>query len=248
MIDMHTHLDLYPDALKIVNKVNRNNVFTLAVTTSPRAWLATSRVFKEYGNIHVALGLHPEISERKADELDLLIDGIKKTRFIGEVGLDGSKDFARSLSLQEKIFENILHECEKQGGKIISIHSRGAVSKVLDLVEKYPKCGKPILHWFSGTHKELERAILLRCWFSVNPKMCKTSKGISLIEKIPKNRLLPESDGPFVTVEKKILYPWQAINVTSEISLLWNCKENEVVMQLEKNLKNLLQTKEIGYE
>lgn len=248
MIDMHTHLDLYPDALEILKKVNKANIFTLAVTTSPRAWLATSRVFKDYNNIYVSVGLHPEIAERKADEIDLLIDIIKKTSFVGEVGLDGSQNFTRSLPLQEKIFDKVLQECEKQNGKIISIHSRGAVNKVLNLIEEHPKCGKPILHWFSGTYKELERAVLLGCWFSVNPKMCKTKKGISLIEKIPKSRLLPESDGPFVTINNKSLYPWEAISITREISLLWKCKENEVVMQFEKNLKSLLESKEISYE
>ena len=54
MIDMHTHLDLYPDALKIIDKVNKINIFTLAVTTSPKAWLATSKVFEKYKNIYVS--------------------------------------------------------------------------------------------------------------------------------------------------------------------------------------------------
>jgi len=63
MIDMHTHLDLYPDALKIIDKVNKINIFTLAVTTSPKAWLVTSKVFENYKNIYVSVGLHPEIVE-----------------------------------------------------------------------------------------------------------------------------------------------------------------------------------------
>jgi TatD DNase family protein len=245
---MHTHLDLYPDALKILQKVNEENIFTLAVTTSPKAWLATSKVFKGYNNIYVSVGLHPEIVESKFNETDLLIDSIKKTNFVGEVGLDGSRNFSKSLPLQEKIFDKVLQECENQNGKIISIHSRGAVSKVLSLIEKYPKCGTPILHWFSGTHKELDYAISLDCWFSVNPKMCKSKKGLSLIEKIPKNRLLPESDGPFVVIDKKALYPWQAISITSDISRLWNCKEDDTVIQFEKNLENLLQGKEMNFE
>ncbi len=240
MIDMHTHLDLYPDALKILQKVNEENIFTLAVTTSPKAWLATSMVFKGYNNIYVSVGLHPEIVESKFNETDLLIDSIKKTNFVGEVGLDGSRNFSKSLPLQEKIFDKVLQECENQNGKIISIHSRGAVSKVLNLIEKYPKCGKPILHWFSGTHKELDYAISLDCWFSVNQKMCKSKKGLSLIEKIPKNRLLPESDGPFVAVNGKSLYPWEAIWITKKLSSLWNVNVTEVERMFITNLESLL--------
>ncbi len=99
MIDMHTHLDLYPDALSILDKTNKDNIFTLAVTTSPRAWSATSKVFKNYCNIHVALGLHPEILESKINEIELLIQSIKHTIFIGEVGIDGSQQFSNVRTL-----------------------------------------------------------------------------------------------------------------------------------------------------
>jgi len=70
MIDLHTHLDLYPNALDILARVNKENHFTMAVTTSPRAWLATSQVFKGHENIKVALGLHPEVADQKFGELD----------------------------------------------------------------------------------------------------------------------------------------------------------------------------------
>lgn len=248
MIDMHTHLDLYPDALKILDKVNKDNLFTLAVTTSPRAWIATSKVFENYSNIYVSLGLHPEIVESKINEVELLIQSVKNTKFVGEVGIDGSQRFSKSLDLQIDIFDRVLNECVLEGGKIISIHSRGAVAKVLSLLKKYPKCGIPILHWFTGTKKDLEHAIALGCWFSVNPIMCKTNKGISLIEKIPRSRLLPESDGPFATINDKSIYPWEAISVTSAVSSLWNCSEDEVLIQFKINLGNLLKNKEIYFE
>lgn len=240
MIDMHTHLDLYPDALKILDKVNKDNLFTLAVTTSPRAWVATSKIFEKYKNIHVSVGLHPEIVEAKANELDLLIKCIKTTNFVGEVGIDGSIRFSQTLSLQTSIFEKVLRECEAQNGKVISIHSRGAESKVLDLIEKYSNCGTPILHWFSGTIKELERAVKLGCWFSVNQQMARTKKGLSLIEKMPINRLLPESDGPFTMIDKKLIYPWAAISIIGEISSLWNLNQDIVLDQFRKNLIFLL--------
>lgn len=240
MIDMHTHLDLYPDALKIIDKVNKINIFTLAVTTSPKAWLATSKVFKKYKNIYVSVGLHPEIVEAKANEVDLLIDCINNTNFVGEVGIDGSTRFSKSLPLQTSVFERVLQECETQNGKIISIHSRGAEATVLTLLSKYPNCGIPILHWFSGKIKEIEEAISLGCWFSINPIMCNTKKGINLISRIPKNKILPESDGPFTTVRNKTIYPWEAINVVNTLREIWQCSHDDVLAQLKINLDTLL--------
>ena len=242
MIDMHTHLDLYPDALKILDKVNKDNLFTLAVTTSPRAWVATSKVFEKYKNIHVSVGLHPEIVEAKANELDLLIECIKTTNFVGEVGVDGSNRFSKSLSLQTRIFERVLQECETQNGKIISIHSRGAESTVLNLLSQYPNCGTAILHWFTGKVGELEKAIELDCWFSINPTMCNTQKGLSLIAKMPKNRILPESDGPFTTVKNNIVYPWEAINIVSTLEKIWQCNHSDIILQLKINLNTILGT------
>jgi len=174
MIDLHTHLDLYPNALDILARVNKENRFTLAVTTSPRAWLATSQVFKGHENIMVALGLHPEVADQKFSELNLLLSSIHKADFIGEVGIDGSSKYSKTLEKQELIFDSTIRECEKAGGRIISIHSRGAASKILSIIRKYPSCGTPILHWFSGSITELKEAVEMRCYFSVNSLMLKS--------------------------------------------------------------------------
>ena len=136
MIDFHCHVDLYPDALKLLPEINTRNRFTFAVTTSPRAYLATSTILEPYRRIRVGLGLHPEIANKKAQELDLLLELIPATRLIGEIGMDGSARFRSSLSIQEKIFRAALDGCHEAGGKVMSIHSRGAERLVLECLRK----------------------------------------------------------------------------------------------------------------
>ena len=121
-MDLHCHLDLYPNALELAYKVNKQCEFTLLVTTSPKAWLETSKKMKDFSNIKVALGLHPEIAHLKYDELSLFLDSIKNTRFIGEIGLDGSPKYTDTFELQIQIFDKVMAECNFQGNKIISIH------------------------------------------------------------------------------------------------------------------------------
>lgn len=239
-MDLHCHLDLYPDALKLLPEVSKRNAFTFVVTTSPRAWIATSKVFAGYENIKVGLGLHPEIVERKAGERDLFIKSIALTRFIGEIGLDGSPNFRHSLPLQESIMNDILEECEKHLSRIISLHSRGATSRVLDLLERHPKAGKPILHWFSGTINQLDRASELGCWFSVGPAMLSGEKGRSLLKRMPLDRVLPETDGPFATHNNLSLMPWDGLKIIKDLASIWNMSECEVKNQLNTNLKSLL--------
>lgn len=240
MIDLHTHLDLYPNALDIVAKVNDTNRFTLAVTTSPRAWAATSKVFKEFNNIKVALGLHPEIADTKFNELELLLSSIPKSRFIGEVGIDGSKRFLKSQDKQEIIFDQTIKGCEQAGGRIISIHSRAAASKTLSILRKYPDCGIPILHWFSGSVTELTKAVEMKCFFSVNPIMVKSKKGKDLVSRIPPESILPESDGPFSTQNDQPIMPWEAMDICSDLSLIWSRSISDTKEQIVANSKKLL--------
>jgi TatD DNase family protein len=239
MIDLHTHLDLYPNALDILARVNKVNRFTLAVTTSPRAWVATKQVFSSHENIKVALGLHPEIAIEKFNELDMLLSSIPLSDFIGEVGIDGSTRHVNSLDKQEIIFDSTIRECQKTGGRIISIHSKGAASRVLSILKKYPDCGKPILHWFSGTIAELKEAVEMRCFFSVNSVMMKSKKGKDLVSRIPTGLVLPESDGPFTTQNRNPIMPWEAIGICSYLSDIWNIPIMDTSEQIENNF-NLL--------
>lgn len=241
MIDLHSHLDLYPNALDLLERVNRENRFTLVVTTSPRAWLATTHVFRKHNNIKVALGLHPEIADKKFNELDLLLSSIHKADFVGEVGIDGSARYSKALDKQELIFDSTIRECEKVGGRIISIHSRGAVSKILSTIRTYEDCGNPILHWFSGSIEELITAIKMKCYFSINPVMISSEKGKELISRIPCNLVLPESDGPFAKVAGKPVMPWEAMGICYDLSAIWRKPIEEVRSMIEQNLNRLLQ-------
>ena len=239
MIDLHTHLDLYPNGLDILARVNKENRFTLAVTTSPKAWVATSQVFKGHENIKVALGLHPEVADQKFNELNLLLSSIHEADFIGEVGIDGSSRYSKTFEKQELIFDSTIRECEKAGGRIISIHSRGAASKTLSIIRKYPNCGTPILHWFSGSIAELKEAVEMRCYFSVNSLMLKSKKGRDLASRIPSELVLPESDGPFATLNGKPIMPWEAMDVCSDLSKIWNLPTSDSKRQMMSNFERL---------
>jgi len=240
MIDFHCHLDLYPDALKLLPIVASRNIFTLVVTTSPRAWQATSRIFAGFDNIEVAIGLHPEVVAKKEGERALLISSISKTKFVGEVGLDGSRNHKETLPLQESILKDVLMECERAGGKIISIHSRNSASRVLDLVEQYSHNSTSVLHWFSGSIHETRRAIALGCWFSVGPAMLRGNKGRTILKELPQEKILPESDGPFVRNGSAPIMPWDAFNISNDLAYLWGIKKERVFLQMEQNLSALL--------
>lgn len=239
-MDLHCHLDLYPNPLELAHIVNERCEFTLLVTTSPKAWIATSQRMQLFTNIQTALGLHPEIAHLKHDELPLFIENIKKTRFIGEIGLDGSTKYKETFRIQTEIFEKVIAECNSQGGKIISIHSRGAVKEVLNILVRNPNCGVPILHWYSGNLKDLNIAIKLGCRFSIGLKMIRSNKGYEIVKRIPKELLLLETDGPFVKINNNFVYPWETEQILPYLMDIWSVNKEQCNCQLQMNLNQLL--------
>lgn len=201
MIDFHCHLDLLKEPVFAVEKLKASRTFVLSVTTTPRAFPKTAKLAKDADRIRTSLGLHPQLAGERWKELSLFETLLPETRYVGEIGLDGGKEFLDSFKKQEEVFQSILQICSKRTDVIFSIHSRHAASSVLDHLEKNLKYGTPVLHWFTGTAKELERAIELGCWFSVGEPMLKSKKGLERILRMPRNRILTETDAPFASPE-----------------------------------------------
>ena len=155
------------------------------------------------------------------------------------VGLDGAPEFKPHWADQTVAFGRILELCEQAGGRTLSIHSRRAASAVLDQLEGKRGAGTAILHWFSGTAGELGRAITLGCWFSVGPAMLATEKGRALTAKMPRDRLLTETDGPFAQMRGKAAVPWDAAQVIPILGHIWNESSAGVERQLIANLRRL---------
>ena len=237
MIDFHCHLDLYPDPHDIARRCERDGLCVLSVTTTPSAWRGTSAL--ERGQIRTALGLHPQLAQERITELELFDEFVTDTLYVGEIGLDGATPFRKFAKQQERVFDHILTSCTRVGGRILSIHSRRAATPVLDSLAANPESGTAILHWFSGTADELERALELGCWFSVGPAMLRSKKGRKLVSRMPPNRVLGESDGPFAQIRNRPVYPWDLHTMIGDLSELWGIPNDSVANTFLENLKAL---------
>lgn len=238
-MDFHCHLDLYPNAQQLYVDTLEQSDFTWLVTTSPRAFVATSKVLASTERMLISPGLHPEVADQKAGELDLLMAQLNSVKAVGEVGLDGSARYKRTFSLQQSIFTAVVAGCQSLGGRILSVHSRGAAAVVLNTFEKYPSFGLGVLHWFTDSPKALQRAAVLGCWFSVGPAMLLSENGRNLVSLMPRDRVVPESDGPFGKVDGRPVMPWEAITIDKKLSKLWNLPKDEVSTLLRSNCQQL---------
>lgn len=246
MIDFHCHLDLYPNAKKVYQETCQRNTFTWLVTTSPKAFAATSRVLGSSPNVLITPGLHPEIAGERFGELDLLLEQISTVRAVGEVGIDGSSRFRASYEIQRTIFSAVVARCEELGGRTLSIHSRQAVKDVLAILSQYPQFGTAVLHWFSGTTAELKAADAQGCWFSIGPAMFQSSNGRALAAKLPRDRVVPESDGPFAQLDGIPVMPWSMQVTAQRLATAWAVPLDDARHALESNSLHLLEIMQVS--
>ncbi len=240
LIDLHCHLDLFQSPLAVIERVRHEGIFVLAVTTTPLACDGLRALVSDASRIRVAAGLHPVLAAQREGELEVLIQQIDRTRYVGEVGLDGTAEHREHLDAQERVFSAVLEQCDLAGGRVMTIHSRGAAGRVLDLLQRRPGAGVPVLHWFSGTERELARAVEMGCWFSVGPAMLRSAKGARIAALIPLERVLTETDGPFAQGRRLPLMPWDVRIANDQLAEAWHVSSTDAPEIVTQNFRNLV--------
>lgn len=242
LVDFHCHLDLYPDHAAAVQDAEASGVFTLAVTTTPRAWPRNHELAQRTKHVRAALGLHPQLVAERENEIELWDRYLAETRYVGEVGLDAGPRFFKSLDAQKRVFQHVLQRCAQAGDKIITVHSIRSAKMVLDLVEAHlpSERGRIVLHWFTGTKSEAKRALDLGCYFSINAAMLGNERHASMVECIPLERMLTETDGPFTRTAER---PSQPVDVALAVKLLSQLRRmspEETAKAIRDNLRTIL--------
>jgi TatD DNase family protein len=239
VIDFHCHLDLYPNPRQVIANCRQRNMYVLSVTTTPSAWRQTAALADRVQRIKTALGLHPQLAHERKSELPLFDELLSGTRYVGEIGLDGAPEFRKHWPAQLSVFDHVLASCARAGGRILSLHSRRASRAVLDGLEANRAAGIPVLHWFNGSLKDLDRAVALGCWFSVGPAMLRSERGRSLASRMPRERVLTESDGPFAQIDGKTVMPWGVDDAIHTLAELWSVSPREMQDAFHQNLRTL---------
>jgi TatD DNase family protein len=161
-----------------------------------------------------------------------------QTSFIGEVGLDFSPDGKASADIQQESFAFVLRVLANQP-KFISIHSRRAEARVLELLRQ-AKRTPVVFHWYTGPLGVLRSAISDGHYFSINPAMIRSPKGQRIVAAIPRDHILTETDGPFVTVGNRQAEPTDVDMVEDYCSRLWQVSGVEASAIIADNFRRLI--------
>ena len=238
MHDSHCHIDAYPHPEVVAAATEKARIFTVAVTNLPSAFFQGEPYLRGFPYVKLAVGLHPLLAEHHStDEKRLFVSAIEKTDFVGEIGLDLSKT---GRSTREKQLSSFVFALETMSGrnKVMTLHSRGAEDEVRRLLSS---CGvsPAIFHWYSGGVSRLDRILSDGHYFSVNPRMAVSVSGLRIIKRIPSDRILLETDGPFCKIAGRPAMPSDTHTVCSRLAELWNMSPAEVTAVVDGNFERM---------
>ena len=195
MIDTHCHFDMMPKPETYIRQRELAGDIVIGMTNLPSHFQMGQPHLRGYKHIRLALGLHPLLAAESKSEVTLFKRLVNQTSYIGEIGLDFSKEGLATKDEQIAVLQELLSAIRGKK-KIVSVHSRKAEKELLALLSEY-EIENVVFHWYSGP-VDLIPAIFERgYYFSVNEAMCLSKNGRAIIKKIPRERVLTETDAPY---------------------------------------------------
>ncbi len=252
LIDSHCHIDFNAfdtDRDQVLARAAKAGVKQLI---NPGTDMESSRraveLANRYANVYAAVGVHPydapQIDDDSLAELKEL-SADPRVVAIGEIGLDYYRDRA-PRSEQIRAFEAQLSLAKSLNLPVI-IHQREAAADTMAILRQWAGTGEHpglVLHAFSGDETMVVEATSLGFFMGIGgPITFKNAKNIpDIVAKIPLERLLVETDAPFLSPHPfrgKRNEPARVALVAQKLAQLFNLDIDELAEQVSRNTETL---------
>jgi TatD DNase family protein len=240
VIDTHAHLDACeapPDEL--VARAGEAGVTQIvSVGSGLESCRETLAIAARHEGVFAALGIHPhQAADEDAGRLDDLrqLLGDDPAVAVGETGLDYYRDYA-PRDRQLDLFERHL-ELATELGKPVVVHTRAASEDTAAALERF--AGRVVLHCFSAPELlpvALERGYYVS--FAGNVTYPKAEELRDAARKVPADRLLVETDSPYLSPQPRRGRPNEPANVVHTVAALAEARGGEaaaLAAQLDAN-------------
>ncbi|HEX3804086.1 MAG TPA: TatD family hydrolase [Solirubrobacteraceae bacterium] len=204
MVDSHTHLSSCepPDEELVAAAAEAGVTRLVTIGTGIEDSEAAIATAERFPGVYAAVGIHPNEATGFGDGDYVKLEQLARHErcvAIGETGLDYHRDHAPHED-QKRAFRAQI-EIAREVGKPVVIHTREADNDTLTLLNQRARGVKVILHCFSMSGRVNECLTHPDWWFSFAGNVTYPKNG-SLREaalKIPANRLLVETDAPYLS-------------------------------------------------
>ena len=231
MIDTHAHLDALDDPPAAVARAREAGVGrVLTVGTTVEGCRVALRLAEQHEGVFAILGLHPhEAGSFDAGDVDRLTELLDHPRAVavGETGLDYFRDYA-PREAQRRLFERLL-AVATDARKPVVVHTRAADEDTLAALSRF--AGTVVLHCFSSTDllpAALERGYYVS--FAGNATYPKAADLRTAAARIPVDRILAETDAPYLAPQPVRGRPNEPANVVHTLAALADARGEEAAV------------------
>ena len=250
-IDTHCHIHeiSYPLPSKdvLISASNSGVTKMICVGTSIQDSIQAIKFVKDKGQLWASIGVHPHSSVEfdqvsSVEEFSSLAKS-NKVVAIGECGLDYFYNHTSKES-QEKALRIQMELAIKHNLPMI-FHVRDAFADFWKIYDSYPKI-RGVIHSFSATKKELSEALSRGLFIGLNGIMTfsKNEDQLAAAKAVPSNRLILETDSPFLTpnpLRGRINEPKNVVLVADFLSQLRGQHLEQLAFDSTNNAESLFQ-------
>lgn len=208
----------------------------------------TVELAKKYNHVYAAVGIHPsEIAELDEDYFEWMRQQTawEKTVAIGEIGLDYYWDKEPEVQEKQRYWFGRQMELARETGLPIIVHSRDAAADTMQVMKEHRAEEIPgVIHCYSYSKEMALEFIKMGYYIGVGGVVTfkNAKKLIETVEAIPLERILLETDCPYMAPEpyrgkrnSSLLLPY----VIEKIAQLKGVSTEEVERVTEENARRL---------
>ena len=196
LIDAHAHLDKYGDGLaSALEEITRHRIFTVSSSMDLASYVRNLTIGGMCEFVLPTFGVHPWNAPECAGSLSDLGKAARESPILSEIGLD--HHFVADVSqypAQREVFEFFLATARDQE-KIVVLHTKGAESEVLELLDQY-NIQRAIIHWYSGPLDVFHELVARRAYFTIGVEVLYSEHIRAIARELPSDLLLTETDNP----------------------------------------------------
>lgn len=235
MIDTHAHLERLCDIDEGIDKI----ILAASNIDDSQNNLLLGEKLPE--KLLVAVGIHPQECEVSPAELKKIVEeNYEKITAIGECGLEFLSDYDRKK--QEKVFRAQIELAQKYKKPII-IHARKAVDETVEILKEYKNLSG-VFHCYAGGNKRIKKVLELgENWcFGIDGNLTYEEGLVDVVKNIPKDKLILETDSPYLTPEPfrgQENNPNNVIYVYKKVAEIWEKSFEETEEIIDGNAKRL---------
>ena len=211
IIDSHCHLTYEPMSSSLdetIRRANKDGVkYLLTISTEDKSFKNILEIVENYNSVYGTYGIHPhEAKKHKTIKSSYIVEKVKKNKKIigiGESGLDFYYNHSEKKDQISSFLEHI--DASQKLNLPLIVHTRSAEDDTLEILKKatQKKDLKILIHCFTGTKEFAFKLLDIGAYISASGVVTfKKSKELAeTFKEIPTNRILVETDSPYLAPE-----------------------------------------------